>query len=128
MKHSVKWMHAGLPQDGPWSELFHLNLVYGSMTTQIMPRVYTAEEIARIKAPTLLIVGDRERIYQPRNVIAAAEKQMPAIRVAVIPEAHHIAAVAQPHRVSAQLTAFFLKERKFAQTPLQAPRESVLSH
>jgi pimeloyl-ACP methyl ester carboxylesterase len=63
MRHSVNWAHAGVPGDGLWSELFYLTMVHGSTQTRIYPRVFTAEELARIKAPTLLLIGDRERVY-----------------------------------------------------------------
>jgi pimeloyl-ACP methyl ester carboxylesterase len=127
MRHAVTWMHAGLPMDGAWSELFFLNMVHGSMTTQILPRVYSREELRLIKAPTLLIVGDRERIYRPRNVIAAAEKLMPAVRTTMIQDAHHIAAVAQPKQVVARLMDFFQADRKPILAPVPRMPEPSLS-
>ena len=106
MRHSVNWAHAGLPGDGLWSELFYLTMVHGSTQTRIYPRVFTAEELARIKAPTLVLIGDRERVYPPSKARRAALRLMPSVQVQIIPQAHHIAPVAQPEPVNACLLEF----------------------
>ncbi|HWI65596.1 MAG TPA: alpha/beta fold hydrolase [Symbiobacteriaceae bacterium] len=106
MDRAVDWMNAGLPGDGPWDELFRLALLHGMGTNQVFPRVYSAEELAQIKAPTLLMVGDHEQIYPPSAAIAAAKRRMPGITTELIPGAHHIAAVAQPELVNRRLLQF----------------------
>lgn len=106
MDRAVDWMNDGLPSDGPWDELFRLSLVYGKGINQVFPRVYSADEFAQIKAPTLLVVGDHERIYPPPAAIEAATRLMPGIVTALIPGAHHIAAVAQPDVVNKRLLEF----------------------
>lgn len=105
---AVDWMNARLPSDGPWDELFRLALLHGTGTNQVFPRVYKADEFAQIKAPTLLLVGDHEQIYPPSAAIAAAVRLMPGIQTALIPGAHHIAAVAQPELVNQRLLEFLV--------------------
>ena len=107
MRHSIEWMHAGLPKNRAWVELFNLVLLYGRGTNQVFPRVFSAEELAQIKAPTLLILGDHEKIYPPHAAIEQARRLMPAIQVQLIPKAHHITALAQPELVNASLLGFF---------------------
>jgi len=106
MRHAVDWMLSGLPRDDAWDEVFHLTMVHGGMTTQLFPRVYSAEEMARIEAPTLLLVGDRERIYRPEEAIRSARELLPAIQAEVVPDAHHIAALANPEWVNERLREF----------------------
>jgi hypothetical protein len=60
--------------------------------------VYKAAELARITAPTLLILGDRERVYSIGAASAAARRLMPSIHVQIVKDAHHIAAISQPQQ------------------------------
>jgi pimeloyl-ACP methyl ester carboxylesterase len=107
MRRSVDWVHAGLPYDPLWEKLFYSVMMYGGATNQVFPRVYSAEEFAQIKAPTLLILGDREKIYPPGKAAEQAKRLMPDIRVQMIPAAHHITAIAQPEPVNQSLLQFF---------------------
>jgi pimeloyl-ACP methyl ester carboxylesterase len=107
MRRSVDWMRAGLPSEHIWEELFNQVMVHGKTTSQVFPRVYTGEELAQIKAPTLLILGDHEKIYPVDEASRAAKKLMPPIRVKIIPDAHHITALANPEVVNATLLEFF---------------------
>lgn len=106
MDRAVDWMNAGLPSDGPWDELFRRSLLHGMGTNQVFPRLYSEAELAQIKAPTLLLVGDHERIYPPAAALEAARRLMPGILAELVPGAHHIAAVAQPELVNKRLLEF----------------------
>jgi pimeloyl-ACP methyl ester carboxylesterase len=99
-------MYAGLPRDPAWSELFDVGLVHGGTVNQVFPRVFTREELARIQAPVLLILGDRERIYPAESAAAAARALLPTIQVQIVPDAHHVTAIAQPEQVNAALLRF----------------------
>lgn len=57
--------------------------------------------------PVLLILGEKEAIYNPQSAIRAAKKLIPGLQVAIIPEAHHITALAQPARVNQRILEFF---------------------
>jgi pimeloyl-ACP methyl ester carboxylesterase len=107
MRRSVKWMHAGLPCDPLWEPLFYYSMVSGGLINQVFPRVYSKEEFAQIKCPVLLILGEKEAIYNPQSAIRAAKKLIPGLQVAIIPEAHHITALAQPARVNQRILEFF---------------------
>jgi pimeloyl-ACP methyl ester carboxylesterase len=107
MRRSVAWMHDGLPVDPAWQPLFTLEMEHGRMTSQVFPRLYSAEELAQIKAPTLLILGEQEKIYPADEASQAARSLMPGIQVQIIPKAHHITALAQPELVNACLLKFF---------------------
>jgi pimeloyl-ACP methyl ester carboxylesterase len=107
MRHSVEWMQNGLPPDPLWEPLFRESLVHGLSINQVFPRVYSMEEFAQIKAKVLLILGERETIYKPQTAIQAAGKLIPGVEVGLIPNAHHITALAQPELVNQLLLQFF---------------------
>jgi pimeloyl-ACP methyl ester carboxylesterase len=107
MRTAADWMRAGLPRDPVWDPLFLSVLLHGSTANRVWPRVYAREELRRIRAPILLLLGDRERIYRPEAAAAAARTLLPQSSVQIIPGAHHIAALAQPMAVNAAISRFF---------------------
>ena len=111
MRRSVDWMHNGLPRDPFWEPVFYNSMMYGGLINQVFPRVYSQEEFARIKAKTLLILGEKEVIYNDLySAIQSARKLIPGVQVEVIPDAHHITALAQPQKVNQRLLQFFADE------------------
>jgi len=104
--HAVDWMRAGLPRDQVWEDLFRSVMTHGRSGIRIFPRVYTATELAQVRAPTLLILGDHERVYPPDKAAHAARRLMPGIEVQLVADAHHLTALAQPDRVSEVLLRF----------------------
>jgi pimeloyl-ACP methyl ester carboxylesterase len=107
MRRSVDWMHDGLPRDPLWEPLFYRSMVYGNLTNQVFPRIYSKEEFDQIEAPVMLILGDHERIYSPDRAARAAEALIEGVEVEIVPGAHHIAALAQPEVVNRHLLRFF---------------------
>lgn len=93
-------------------------MLYGRTQTRVVPRVFTREELARIEAPTLLVLGERERIYRPDKAGRAARRLMPSVQVELIPRAHHVTAIANPEAVNACVTAFLGEHM----TPVSSPR------
>ncbi len=81
-------------------------MLHGSTQRRLFPRVFTADELARISAATLLIVGDHERVYRPDVVKRAVLRLLRSVLVEISPNAHHVAAVAQPAAVSTCLMRF----------------------
>jgi len=63
-------------------------------------------QLRAIHAPTLLLIGDQERLYEPRPTLRMAMTRMPALDGAVVPDADHIAGMAQPDAVNAQILRF----------------------
>jgi pimeloyl-ACP methyl ester carboxylesterase len=107
MRASVDWMYAGLPRDPLWDAVFYNSMLYGSLINQVFPRIYPKDDFAQIKARTLLIVGEREAIYNDwHSAVRSARALIPNLEVALIPDAHHITAIAQPDRVNQCLLRF----------------------
>lgn len=108
MRRSVDWMYDGLPCDPLWDSVFYRTMVHGSAINQVFPRVYSQEEFAQIKANILLILGEKETIYNNlHSAIQSARKLIPGLHVQVISDAHHVTAIAQPDKVNEHLLHFF---------------------
>jgi pimeloyl-ACP methyl ester carboxylesterase len=107
MRRSVDWMHAGLPCDQVWESLFYKNMVHGRLINRVFPRVYTREEFSAIEAPVLLVLGEEEVIYNDLNAaVESARRLIPGLQVALIPDAHHITALAQPELTNEKVIQF----------------------
>jgi len=124
MRACATWMYAGLPHDPVWGDLFDEILLHGTTVNQVFPRVFTREELATIKAPVLLILGDRERIYPAVDASHAARELLPTIQVEIVPEAHHVTAIAQPQLVNAALLGFIDEGRAVAPKP-RSPKKAA---
>jgi pimeloyl-ACP methyl ester carboxylesterase len=108
MHSSVDWMHKGLPRDPLWEPLFYTSMVYGGLINQVFPRMYSKEEFAQIKAKVLLLLGEKEAIYNNlQSAIRSARELIPNLKVEIIPAAHHVTAVANPEKVNQKLLEFF---------------------
>jgi pimeloyl-ACP methyl ester carboxylesterase len=70
------------------------------------PTVFSRSQLRSIRAPALLLIGDEETLYQPPAMLALAKRRMPGLQGAIVPDADHIAAMAQPDNVDARILAF----------------------
>lgn len=109
MRRNVDWMYDGLAPDPLWDAVFYKSMVFGSLINQVFPRVYSKEEFSQIKAKTLLLVGEREKIYNDlQSAVRHARESIPNLQVEMIPNAHHVAAIANPERINQSLLQFFV--------------------
>lgn len=106
IRRGMNWLRNGLPADSLWEDLFFATMVYGSMTNLIFPRVYARRRLATISMPTLLLLGEKERLYRPNTVFRRATKWVPDIQTRIIPNAYHFAALSQPGIVNRNLQEF----------------------
>jgi pimeloyl-ACP methyl ester carboxylesterase len=108
MRWSSQWMHKDLPPDPLWEPLFYRLMVYGGLINQVFPRVYKGEELAEIQAQVLFIFGEKEAIYNNlQSAVRAARELVPNAEIEMIPNAHHVTALAQPDLVNRRLLQFF---------------------
>lgn len=115
MRHSVNWMQNGLPRDPLWEPLFYQAMLHGLSVNQVFPRVYSREEFAQIKARVLLLLGEKEVIYKPQAAVRAAKELIPNVEIELVPEAHHITALARPDRVNQRMLQFFAEQASAGQ-------------
>jgi pimeloyl-ACP methyl ester carboxylesterase len=76
--------------------------------------VYTDEELRRIAVPTLLLIGEREVIYDPRTAIDRARRWIANLEAALVPGANHGLPMEQAERVNKQIVGFLAATRSVA--------------
>jgi pimeloyl-ACP methyl ester carboxylesterase len=88
-------------------DLAYLGGKHFSAISMLEPIVYSAEELAKVKTPTLLLIGEQEVICDPIAAIKNAKRLMPSIRAELIPEASHTMSFTQSEIVDQKILAFF---------------------
>lgn len=95
-----------VPKDVRWSAQMAVTMAEAPRVSLITPPVFSRAQLRRIRAPTLLLIGDQERLYPPAKALALAQARMPGLEGAVVPDADHIAAMAQPEDVNQRILRF----------------------
>lgn len=94
------------PRDAKWAALMGVTMSEAPDVSVISPPVFSRAELVAIAAPTLLLIGAEERLYEPQATLALAKARMPRLAAAIVPDADHIAAMAQPDDVDARILRF----------------------
>ena len=108
------WLENGVPLDpldASWGTLMALGAVDGRPTNIVPPRVFRKTELRRIGVPTLLLVGDKEVIYEPYATLTRAVQTMPGLEAEIVPGANHVAAMTRPDDVNDRIIQFFQRRR-----------------
>jgi len=96
IRHSIKWMKNGSPLDEEWLKLFYSGMKHGAGKMQVFPAVFSDEQLASVKIPVMLLLGDHEIVYDINKVITRAGNLIPGITIQVISNANHFTALSQP--------------------------------
>lgn len=110
LERLIPWI--SVRRDAPESPVFEQMLLirlFGRAHWGVWPRVFTDEELRRVNAPTLLLIGDREVIYDPRAAVERATRLLPCIEAEIIPNAGHFLTFDQPESVDARMLNFLKK-------------------
>ena len=86
----------------------HIEMVmrYCRPATSMFPTVYTDEELKQIDLPTLLLIGDGDKIYNPKKAIARAQRLMADITAEIIPDAGHLLIMDRPDSINVLILRF----------------------
>jgi pimeloyl-ACP methyl ester carboxylesterase len=76
----------------------------------VQPTVFTDAELAGLQAPTLLLIGDREVIYDPRAALARARRLIPRLTAGLLPDASHLLSAERAESVNDRIVAFLEAE------------------
>lgn len=71
--------------------------------------IFEDEELRRINTPTLLLVGDHEKIFKPQQMLERARSLIPNLEADTIPNAAHLLLVDQPEAVNSRMEAFLMR-------------------
>jgi pimeloyl-ACP methyl ester carboxylesterase len=94
------------PRDPVWSALMAATMAERPEVSVISPTVFSRNALRAIRAPTLLLIGAEETLYEPHAMLRLAQSRMPGLTGAIVPDADHIAAMAQPDDVNGRVVRF----------------------
>jgi pimeloyl-ACP methyl ester carboxylesterase len=82
---------------------------YANPRRSIFARPFSEEQLRSVQVPTLLLIGDRERIYDGRAALEQGRRLIPHLDWALVPDAGHILAMEQPDVVNRYILDFLDK-------------------
>jgi pimeloyl-ACP methyl ester carboxylesterase len=100
-----EWIWQGFPVDEDISRLRDITAING-LPRHGPPTVFSDEELRKIRAPALLLIGDHEVIYNPQRVIGRATRLVAGLKAEIVPNANHNAEYTAPDFVNAQILDF----------------------
>jgi pimeloyl-ACP methyl ester carboxylesterase len=68
----------------------------------------TEEQLHRIGCPTIIMVGEREIIYDPVEALERAKRNIPGVRTILVPEAGHSLHYDRPAEIADVMRGFLL--------------------
>ena len=77
---------------------------------RVLPTVFADGELRQIKAPTLLLIGGKEVIYDPEVAVNRAKQLIPNIEAEVVPNASHGLPLEQAELVNERILEFLNQE------------------
>ena len=95
-----------LPRDMTWAALIGVTMAEAPRVSVTNASVFSGAQLRAIRALALLLIGDKEPLYDPEAMLRLARARMPGLEGAIVPDADHIAAMAQPDDVNARIVRF----------------------
>jgi pimeloyl-ACP methyl ester carboxylesterase len=93
-------------RDADWLAFSEQFVNGGVRMNAAFPRVFPDRELRGIAAPALLLIAEHETMYEPERALRIAKARMPRLRGAIVPGAHHLAAMADPDFVNGAIVRF----------------------
>jgi pimeloyl-ACP methyl ester carboxylesterase len=93
-------------EDDAWRALIGVTIAERADVNVTNADVFEPAELATIRAPTLLLIGEYETLYDPKTTLRLAKRMMPALQGEIVKGADHVAAMAQPDAVNARILEF----------------------
>jgi pimeloyl-ACP methyl ester carboxylesterase len=94
------------PRDAKWGALMGVTMAERPKISISKAPAFSRAKLHAIQAPTLLLIGEQERLYEPLATLKRAQQRMPKLQGAIVPGADHIAAMAQPEEINRRIIEF----------------------
>ena len=91
-------------------EQFFIGIKNFKWSKVIFPSVFTDAELQRIQVPTLLLIGDREVIYNPLSAMNRAKQFLPKLTTEIVPHAGHFLSAERADFVNKSMLDFLKKQ------------------
>jgi pimeloyl-ACP methyl ester carboxylesterase len=72
----------------------------------MFPTVNTEEELRQIKLPALLLIGEGEKIYNPKKALRRAQRLIPNLTAEIIPNVGHTLNMEKPEIINSRILEF----------------------
>ena len=105
-KASPRWSGERPSPVGSFGSLMASAMLHSAKPNLAPAIVFSKSELLRVKAPVLLLIGEREVLYDPQTALEKARKRIPGLSGAVISGADHLASLSAPEAVSNRLVEF----------------------
>jgi len=105
LKWAYDWIWQGFPIDSCIQELRMITSVSG-VPRHMGPKVLSDQELRKVKAPTLLLIGDHEVIYKTHRVVQRAKRLLERLRYEEVGEANHNAEYTSAQQVNQKVMSF----------------------
>jgi len=109
MLRPYNWIWQNFPADDGIAKLRTLTALEGRHRHR-SPSVFSFDELSKIRAPILLLIGDHEVIYNPNRVIENAIRKIQGLRAEIIPDANHNAEYTAPDVINAKTIEFLTEQ------------------
>lgn len=97
----------GTGPSAAWLDWFTASGQSYQATRLVMPDTFSDAEVRKTGCPTLLLIGDREVVYEnPAEVFARARRLIPRLTEAAIPSAGHLGHIDNPAFCNEKILAF----------------------
>lgn len=100
------------PDDEAWGALMKVTMSESARPNLVSPIVFGEAELRGIRAPALLLIGENETLYDARKTLRRALARMPDLRGDIVPNAHHLAALARPDDVNRRILEFLREDTR----------------
>jgi pimeloyl-ACP methyl ester carboxylesterase len=101
------WLAQDYRMNEHFAELMRLGVRHWRSSKRgVYPTVYSDDELRRLQAPTLLLIGDREVIYDPYAGLARARHLVPHFEGEIVPDACHMLSAEQAEWINQRMVAF----------------------
>ncbi len=98
-------VHRGYELDETFVAL--MDAVSAHVRTHVLfPAPLTDDELASIRMPTLILIGEDERLYDPAAALERARLLIPSVDARLVPQASHLLPMERPGFVDAAIEAF----------------------
>jgi len=98
-------VHRGYELDETFVAL--MDAVLAHVRTHVLfPAPLTDDELASIRTPTLILIGEDERLYDPAAALERARLLIPSVDARLVPQASHLLPMERPGLVDAAIEAF----------------------
>lgn len=82
------------------------NIKMSAETMRVMPTVYSDEELGALKMPVLLLIGEKEVLYNASKALARAKRLIPDLSGELVPDCGHDISFSQHEIVNERVLKF----------------------